>query len=490
MKRASDRVLSCWRRIRANGFLHPMKRFPVILVAALWLAACASAPAPRANAAAAAEPTGVPGVTTAQLDAEHWIRRQTAADAVVLDRNAIAAQNDKMERIDDSVHDIEALPATLPRAEVKGWIETLSARPTRTLYDERGREVPAKTIDVLMKDLRLDAVPATQATRFGLVTHRADLRTFPTRLRVFSRQGDTDIDRFQESALFPGTPVAIVHESRDRKWWFVASPLYSAWIEKQYVAEGPKDAVFAYTRRTPYLVVTGAKVRTVYTPEQPQVSDLQLDMGIRLPVLADWPADKPVNGQNPYSSHVIELPIRDDSGRLAFSPALVQRSADVRADYLPMTRANILRQGFKFLGERYGWGHSYDARDCSGFVSEIYRSFGVVLPRNTSDQSVSPVLNRIHFEAADGRDKRDPVVRDLQVGDLVYIPGHVMMVIGHENGMPYVIHDTNGGSWLGPDGKVVGGNLNGVSVTPLSSLMYDEQKSYVDRITNIQRIRP
>jgi hypothetical protein len=53
-----------------------------------------------------------------------------------------------------------------------------------------------------------------------------------------------------------------------------------------------------------------------------------------------------------------------------------------------------------------------------------------------------------------------------------------------------VIHDTNGGSWLGPDGKVVGGKLNGVSVTPLSTLMFDEQKSYVDRITNIQRIRP
>jgi len=483
-------MLSGGRRIPATGFGQRIRRPFLIFFAALSLAACASTPVAQGNAAAAAEPTAVPGVTTAQLDAEHWIRRQAAADAVVLDRNAIATQNDKLERVDDSVHDIENLPATLSRAEVTGWIEDLSKRPTRTLYDERGREVPAKTIDGLMKDLRLDAVPATQSTRFGLVTRRAALRTFPTRLRVFSRQGDTDIDRFQESALFPGTPVAIVHESRDRKWWFVASPLYSAWIEKDAVAEGPKEVVFAYTRRTPYLVVTGAKVHTVYTPERPQVSDLQLDMGIRLPVLADWPAGKPVNGQNPYSSHVIELPVRGEDGRLAFSPALVQRSADVRADYLPMTRANILRQGFKFLGERYGWGHSYDARDCSGFVSEIYRSFGVVLPRNTSDQSVSPALNRIHLDPGDGRDERDPVVRDLQVGDLVYIPGHVMMVIGHENGMPYVIHDTNGGSWLGPDGKVVGGSLNGVSVTPLSTLMYDESKSYVDRITNIQRIRP
>lgn len=468
-----------------------MKFKPLFLTAALLIAACASAPAPRGDApVAAAQATGVPGVSSTQLDPDYWIRKQAAADRLVLDRAAIAAQNEKLVRVDDSVHDIEALPASLGRDRVNAWIEGLSKRPTKPVYDERGREVPAKALDALVADLRIGAVPATQPTRYGLVTHRADLRTFPTKLRVFSRQGDTDIDRFQESALFPGTPVAIVHESRDRKWWFVVSPLYAAWIEKDKVAAGDKDAVFAYTRKTPYLIVTGATVRTVYTPEQPQVSDLQLDMGIRLPAITDWPADKPVNGQNPYSSHIVELPIRSEDGGLAFSPALIPRNADVRADYLPMNRANILRQGFKFLGERYGWGHSYNARDCSGFVSEIYRSFGITLPRNTSDQSVSPALNRIHFEPTDGRDKRDPVVRDLQVGDLVYIPGHVMMVIGHDNGMPYVIHDTNGGSWLGPDGKVVGGKLNGVSVTPLSTLMFDEQKSYVDRITNIQRIRP
>src|SRR3546814_3966393 len=99
-----------------------------------------------------------------------------------------------------------------------------------------------------------------------------------------------------------------------------------------------------------------------------------------------------------------------------------------------LTRANLIRQAFKFLGERYGWGHSYGTRDCSGFVSEIYRSFGVQLPRNTSAQSVSPALNRLAFDAGDSRDKRMAAASGLQVGDLVYIPGHVRRVIGHDNG--------------------------------------------------------
>jgi cell wall-associated NlpC family hydrolase len=197
-----------------------------------------------------------------------------------------------------------------------------------------------------------------------------------------------------------------------------------------------------------------------------------------------------VNGQHPYASHVVDLPVRNADGGLALVPALIPRSADVSDDYLPLTPANLVRQAFKFLGERYGWGHSYDARDCSGFVSEIYRSFGILLPRNTRDQAVSPVLDRIAFLADDSRDKRMAAVRDLQPGDLVYIPGHVMVNIGHQRGLAFMIHDTNGGSWRGADGARVRAGLNGVSVTPLEPMLFGDTETYVDRITSIQRIRP
>src|SRR3546814_9590637 len=86
-----------------------------------------------------------------------------------------------------------------------------------------------------------------------------------------------------------------------------------------------------YARKVPYLVVTGAKVRTTFTPDLPAVSDLQLDMGIRIPVLRDWPGNKPVNGQAAYTSHVVELPVRNDDGSLRIVPALLPRTADVSA---------------------------------------------------------------------------------------------------------------------------------------------------------------
>ena len=266
--------------------------------------------------------------------------------------------------------------------------------------------------------------------------------------------------------------------------------MYAAWVEKRFIAEGSAEQVFAYTKKSPYLVVTGATAKTVFTPERPEVSELQLDMGVRVPLLAGWPASEPVNGQHPYTAHVIELPERAGDGTLQFTPALLPRLVDASSDYLPLTRANLLRQGFKFLGERYGWGHSYNARDCSGFVSDVYRSFGVQLPRNTRDQAVSPALNRITFTDADDREHRLAVLRTLEVGDLIYIPGHVMMVIGHEDGMPYVIHDTTGISYRDAKGEVTRVVLNGVSVTPLTPLLFARKQPFVDHITSILRVRP
>ena len=430
---------------------------------------------------------GVIGVTDAQLTPEFWIARVKAADAPLLARTAIEARNARLLREDRSMHDLATLPATLARAQVTGWITDLASPPARALWDEAGKPVAKAAIDAIVANRALDAIPASQPTRFGMAVHRAALRAFPTALRVFNSNDDADIDRFQESALFPGDPVVIAHASTDGKWLFVVSPRYAAWVDANAIAAGSRDAVLGHAQRAPYRVITGAKPRTVFTREQPRLSELQLDMGTRLP-LAQAAPDQPVNGQHPYSAWTLDLPVRNADGSLAFAPALLPRIEDSRADYLPLTRANLIRQAFKFLGERYGWGHSYNARDCSGFVSEIYRSMGVQLPRNTSAQAVSPVFARTRFAPDDARATRMAAIRALEVGDLIYIPGHVMMYIGDIDGMPYVIHDTNGGTVLGADGTPHSLRLNGVSVTPLLPLRFGKDHDYVDRITHIVRV--
>ena len=465
-------------------------RYPIFATMVLALTLAGAPALARAADTLPMPAHGVIGVEDAQLTAPFWVARLQHPERVIMDAAAVAAYDARVVRMDPQVYDLRGLPAMLEGKQVGDWIRELSAKPSSPRYDVDGKQVPEATLDKLVDDLALQSIPAQQAVRYGLVVHRAALRAFPAMLRVFSERGDTDIDRFQESAMYPGTPVAILHESRDHQWWFVEAPRYRAWVEKKYIAIGSAQQVFGYADKAPWRVVTGATVRTVFTREQPAVSQLQLDMGARVPVLPDWPDDKPVNGQGPYVAHVIELPIRQADGSLDFTEALLQKNTDTSDHYLPLTQANIIRQAFKFLGERYGWGHAYDGRDCSGFVSDVYRSMGIVMPRNTSAQAVSPAADHTTFDKSSTQAERERAVQGLEVGDLIYIPGHVMMMIGRLHGQPYVIHDVLGASFHGADGDMRHVTLNQVAVTPLLPLMFNDHQSFVDRMTSVVRIRP
>jgi cell wall-associated NlpC family hydrolase len=140
----------------------------------------------------------------------------------------------------------------------------------------------------------------------------------------------------------------------------------------------------------------------------------------------------------------------------------------------------VLRQAFAFLGERYGWGHDFFARDCSGFVGDVYRSLGLLLPRNTRDQAVSPALDTTPIPAGMPLADREAAVRDLLPGDLVFTGRHVMMVVGHDDQGAWVIHDTH-------DGLVDGAAANGVVVQPFRSV---DGGRALDALTALVRVLP
>jgi hypothetical protein len=258
-----------------------------------------------------------------------------------------------------------------------------------------------------------------------------------------------------------------------------------AWVHRDDIAEGTPDAVFGYADKAPGRVVTGDHVRTVFTPELPAVSELDLDMGVALP-RADVAPDAPVNGASPYASWAVQLPVRESDGSLAFRPALIRRSADTAPSYLPLTRANIIRQAFKFLGERYGWGHQFDARDCSGLVSETYRSMGILLQHSSALQGTTTAVRHRLFTDKDTHAARVQALRQAQVGDLVVVPGHVLMIIGHVDGDPYVIQDVPYAVFKDPvTGQMRRTKLNQVSVTPLLPLYADDTTLYVDAMTSL-----
>jgi cell wall-associated NlpC family hydrolase len=423
------------------------------------------------------------------LSAEHWANLAQRPDEVLLDERGLVALADKSFAGDPNMVDLAAYAQELSGADVSNVIISISKRYETELFYRDGGKVEDSDYARYQAKLNLDALHDIVKVRFALVLQRADMRTWPTVDVVFKSQETFDLDRFQENGLFPADMVAVLHESKDGEWYFVQSFNYAAWVRKDNIAIGQRAEILAYRNAARFLVVTGSKVRTNFNPYAAGVSELQLDMGIRLPLADLADSSDSVAGQNPLASHAVQLPVREDQGELGFRTALIARSQDVRQGYLPFTRRNIVEQAFKFLGERYGWGHSYNARDCTGLIAEVYKTFGIQLPRNSGQQGSSPIGESVEFDTETSDEEKLLAILSADAGDLLYSTGHVMLYLGAEDAMPYVIHDLSGYGWAGVDGEVQEGALNGVSVTPLIPLHSSRDSTYFEEIYAIKQIR-
>lgn len=429
-------------------------------------------------------------IETQQLSPAYWTKKIVGdSNEILMTPQQISAFNRDLVRNNPYVSDPLVVPAVMSKTALIATINSISSRPTSTRFYADGQRLAPQDWQRYVDNLNIRAIRESNPVRFGLTVHRAALRTFPTADRVFNAEKDQRLDRFQESALFPGEPVAVLHASADKQWYLVRNYHYLAWVRQSAIALGEKQVIQRYQQAENFVVVTGANVFIHPVPQQPHLSALQLDMGTRLPLVAERESPDNLYGQGAHAAYVVWLPTRDQQGMLHFAQVPLSRQQDVHNGYLPFTKANIIKQAFKFLGERYGWGHDYNSRDCTGFVGEVYKTFGLRMPRNSAEQSKSTYgINRWFTTEKDERDKLVAISK-LQTGDLIYIPGHVMLFLANDNNQPYVIHDVQSVHYLQADGSFSSRRLNQVAVTPFSPLYLAQQTSYLDGIVSIKRIR-
>ena len=219
----------------------------------------------------------------------------------------------------------------------------------------------------------------------------------------------------------------ILGESGD--FYKIKSGKVTGYVTKKYLATGKRaeDLALQYADLRAIIKIAALKVRngpgtkykqwTTIRREETYIVTNQLDGWVEIEI--DEDSDK---GYISTSNNYVEV-------RYALEQAV---------EFFPATkgpttlRTNIKNTALKYIGGRYVWGGTTlgSGVDCSGFVQQIFKIYGVKLPRTSRDQA------KIGSAVSSGNKK---------VGDLIFyansngVIDHVAIYIGNNQ----IVHAAN-----------------------------------------------
>ena len=370
----------------------------------------------------------LPGVADAMLKADFWLAKLSSPRQVVLEPAGIVAFNRAIvQALPQVVEDLDGFPLAVDRASLRQWLAAERLPRGQERYSD-GTLLTAGFYDQLERNLNLQAIRDANPVSWGFVVRRSDLRTFPTDAAASEDDESDDFDLFQETAVNIAEPLAVLHRSADGKWLYVQLVNYRGWLRSDDVALAADRQTWQARRALPFVVITGTKVAPREAVMGKPVAEWRAGMGAKLPFFG---MEK--------EGYQIEIPRRDAQGGVIWQKAWIHGKADVSVGYLPYTRANILRQAFKMLGEHYGWGGLNEGRDCSSFIMDIYNVFGIRAPRNADQQEAVPG-RRIVLRGIGDVASRYALLTQASPGATLHMRNHVMLYLGEHNGKHYAIH--------------------------------------------------
>ena len=340
-------------------------------------------------------------------------------------------------------------------------------------FAENTRPRSRQWLDALRDKADPEAFPSE--SQCGIALTNTDLRALPTRKPAFhdfqhAGQG-YPFDTFQNSALWAGTPVHIVHATKSRDWLLVETDWIFGWVPGRDI--GLVDADFIEAFQSTDLIA--------FVQDQTAVIDQQGifrftgHIGGLLPL---------VHHQN-RSAEVL-VPVTGTDRQAHLRTALLKPG--VWTDFpMPVTGRNLARVADALLGQTYGWGGLYENRDCSALTRDLYTPFAIWLPRNSAQQAQVPrTISLDHLRA---REKERRILEQgLPFLTLISMPGHIMIYIGALNNRPLVMHAMWGLKTWSPfhgEGRYVVGQSVITSLSPGQGLPAPLQP----RIALIERIQ-
>lgn len=360
-----------------------------------------------------------------QLQPGYWISKLQDPDRVLKTPKELAEFNhDTRAMVRDQV-DIFKLPlkrkGTAVRDVMQREYETLKGRK---LFGVDDVYVKPEFFETEVKPLeQLDKIPDEIPMKWGAAAGAASVRALPTDVKMLEEKGDIEFDQLQFTRLKLWTPVGIFHESSDGKWLYIQAPYARGWVKAGDIAVFPsrKELKKAAVQKD-FLVVTGESA-PLFSDDTFTEKLQNPSMGTVMPLI-----------EKNETAYVVAMP----GGGKGYLPA----SVDVHKGFLPFTQANIIREAFKLLGARYGWGGTYYGRDCSGFTQDVFLTVGVDMPRGSKEQSFVGTQLGFYEYKGDSDVKKKLLDEAVPGITLLHMPHHMMIYLGADNGQYYVIHST------------------------------------------------
>jgi hypothetical protein len=363
-------------------------------------------------------------------EAADWIANfeaafgEGAADGTILTEEEIDAYNKRMTESCPTLTDIRSIPETTDGTALK---ERIAAHyfPQGEKYDRGGSRIDDEMREAILANRALEDIGDTVSVTPAVITARCDMRSFPTTLGFYD-SGDTFYSRIQETELIVGMPVWVLHRSADERFLYVRSYYYEGWITASAAAVCDRETFLTFCEPEVFITVTAPRVDAGHTT---------LDMGVVLPCVAE-----------DEEAYTAILPMREAGGAYAEGQVRVPKT-EAYPGYLPYTMRNYYAQAFSYLGTQYGWGGADGGIDCSGFVCAVFRTFGIMLPRDTQEQK--DYAGQVTYTENYGWADKDALLTSLKSPAALFSPGHVMLYLGKgTDGMHYVIHAPKGGDYV------------------------------------------
>ena len=406
------------------------------------------------------------------------VTREMSSPSFWTDETDILMSYDEIEKLNEetisqkgtNMYDLKNLPDVVDGVSInESLIKSSQADAKYYLgwtYLGSKEKATEEDFDKMIKNTQNPDAKKEQKVLYGIITKRTCLRAFPSETPIWDDPADLDFDYQYLVGVRVNEPVIITSKSKDGKYYLAKNICCSGWIPKDAVAicKDKDEWISAWDiKNDEALLIWGDKVYTESSNVGEKTSDLMLSMGTVLKLEKNVDPNVLIDNRATYNNFVVWIPVRNDDGSYSKKLTLISENKKVSEGYMPLTKENISKVVFSALGNTYGWGGSLYSDDCSGYMRNVYKCFGMELARNTTWQTSMPMA-KVDMQNMP-KEERIKFLDALPFGTILYFSGHEMMYLGSRDGKYYVISTVS--SIMNPENTSVRQRIRSVIVNTL-----------------------